>query len=158
MIVYLAGLIHGSVIDQCIAWRKQVVDYYSNWKGTGKPYADLCLIDPTNGEKDVALDGLSCSLPSRFILEKDYAAVKQSDLIVVNLNTFGVSRPPIGSICEIVFAWEHKKPVFAITTEDVYIRHPFISNMVSWYFESVEHMLKEKAIQSFYKTLHSAQY
>jgi nucleoside 2-deoxyribosyltransferase len=158
MYVYLAGLIQGSVIDQCIGWRKQIVQHYSDWKGTGTPYKDLFFLDPCNGEDNVAPDGLSSNIPSKVILDKDYNAIKKCDLFVANMENFGVSRPLLGTTMEIAFAYGFHKPIIMVTKEEVYRKHPFVSNMVSWYFDSVEEMLERKAINQFYKSQHSAQY
>jgi nucleoside 2-deoxyribosyltransferase len=158
LIVYLAGLIQGSVIDKCIGWRRQVVEHYSNWKGTGKPYRDLEFLDPCNGESNVSKDGLSSNLPKRVILDKDYNAIKKCDLFVGNMDNFGVDRPLLGTTMEIAFAYSFHKPIILITKEKVYREHPFVSQMVSWYFETVEEMLENKAINQFYKSWNSAQY
>lgn len=60
------------------------------------------------------------------------------------------------SIMEIALAYEFKKPIIMITTEEVYKKHPFTSTMVSWFFNSVEEMLEKKAINTFYKAFNSA--
>lgn len=158
MYVYLAGIIQGSVIDECIKWRRTVVDHYNNWKGSGIPYNDLYFIDPCNGEKDISDDGMTSNIPTKVILDKDYSAIKKCDLFIANMNKFGVDRPPIGTIMEVAFAYEFHKPIIMITDETVYYKHPFVSNMVSWYFKSVEQMLEAKAINQFYKAFHSVQY
>jgi len=158
MKVYLAGLIQGSVIDQCIGWRKKVVEHYSNWKNTGKTYGDLEFLDPCNGESDVSKDGLSSNLPKRVILDKDYNAIKKCDLFVGNMDSFGVDRPLLGTTMEIAFAHCFRVPIILITNDRVYKEHPFVSEMVSWYFETVDEMLEEKAINQFYKAWHTALY
>ena len=158
MKVYLAGLIQGSVIDKCIAWRKQIVTHYSNWKGLGKPYIDLDFLDPCNGETGLSDDGLASDVPKKVILDKDYNAIKKSDLFIANMNNFGVERPLIGTIMEIAFAYSFRIPIIMIAREQVYYEHPFVSNMVSWYFNTVEEMLETKAINQFYKAWNSARY
>jgi nucleoside 2-deoxyribosyltransferase len=151
MVCYLAGMIHGSVIKECKFWRRKIVEHYMNWKGTGQPYKDLYFLDPCCGEENVSSDGMTSDLPSKTILDKDYNAVKKCDLLVVNMDTFGIKRAPVGTIIETAFAYEFRKPIIMITDEDVYLRHPFVSNMVSWYFKSVDEMLNAKAINHFYK-------
>ncbi|MEM4260870.1 MAG: nucleoside 2-deoxyribosyltransferase [Candidatus Woesearchaeota archaeon] len=156
MKVYLAGIIDGTNIDKCKEWRTKIITHYTNWKNTGKNYGDICFLNPLNGEDQISDDGLSSHLPGKAILTKDYNAIKKCDLFIVNMDTFGVARPPIGTIMEIAFAYEFKKPVMMITTEELYKKHPFISNMVDWYFDSVDDMLNQKAINIFYKAWHSA--
>jgi len=156
--IYLAGIIDGEKIKNCKAWRKKITLHYTNWKDSKSNYGNICFLDPVNGEENISKDGLTSHVPSKAILIKDYNAIKNCDLVVVNMNTFGVKRPPIGTIMEIAFAFEFKKPIFMITKEKIYKKHSFVSNMVDWYFDSVDDLLEQKAINTFYKAFNSAQY
>jgi hypothetical protein len=155
MKLYLAGLMEESVLDKCIAWRKKIVDHYSNWKGSGKMYGDLCFLDPCNGE--IKKDGF-VPLPKKAIFDKDYICVRNCDLLIANLNTFGIKRWPIGTIMEVAWAKPFHKPVIMITSDLAVKEHPFPESIVSWYFKSVDDMLEKKAINHFYKAWHSARY
>ena len=158
MRIYLAGIIDGKHISECREWRTKIISHYTNWKGTEKNYGEICFLNPLNGEASISEDGLSSHLPSKAILIKDYNAIKKCDLFLVNMNTFGVDRPAIGTLMEIAFAYEFRKPVMMITSDDLYKKHPFVSNMVDWYFDSVDDILTQKAINTFYKAFNSAQY
>jgi hypothetical protein len=155
--VYLAGIIDGNHIDNCNEWRNKIIAKYSNWKNAGN-YGDISFLNPLNGETEIAKDGLSSNVPSKVILIKDYNAIKSSKLFIVNMETFGVQRPPIGTLMEIAFAYEFRIPIIMIAQEEVYKKHPFVSNMVHWYFDSVDEMLEAKAINQLYKAFHSSQY
>jgi nucleoside 2-deoxyribosyltransferase len=157
MLIYLAGIIDGKNIEKCKEWRTQIINHYTNWKNTNQNYGDVCFLNPINGENQISEDGLSSHIPSRAILDKDYNAIKKCDLFIVNMNVFGVNRPPIGTIMEIAFAYEFKKPIIMITQDEIYKKHPFVSNMISWYFNSVDDLLNQKAINIFYKAWHSSQ-
>lgn len=157
MTIYLAGYISGSVIEQCVEWRKKIREIYDNWKGKRYP---ICWLDPLNGENysEVSLDGSNGTIPKNAIVHKDYMCVKNSDLIVANMNTFGQIRPPIGTICELAWAFEFHKPIIMITDDSNYINHPFISYFVSWYVNTVDELIEKKIINQFYKSWSTAIY
>ena len=160
MKVYLAGIIPGGKeLEQAKEWRTKVIQHYSNWKGSGSNYGTLSFLNPLNGEiETISEDGMTSCVPPKAILTKDYNAIKKCDLFVVNMNTFGVTRPPLGTILEIGMAWEARKVIMMITQDELYKKHPFVSNMVDWYFDSVEDMLEKKAINILYKSFNSAPY
>jgi hypothetical protein len=157
MKIYLAGYINSEVIEECLGWRKRVRGFYDNWKGGPYP---IDWIDPLNGENfaEITMDGLKSKLPTNTIVHKDYRSVAICDLIVANMNTFGRSRPPIGTICEIVWAWEMHKPIIMITEDPIYKFHPFLEYFTSWIIPTVDELLEKKVINEFYKAWHSAQY
>jgi len=158
MKVYLAGIIDGKNIEKCREWRHKVIKHYTNWKNTGKNYGDLCFLNPLNGEDNVSPDGLTSNVPTKAILDKDYIAIKTCDLFIAYMENFGVERPMLGTIMEIAFAYEFRKPIILISDNELYKKHPFICNMVSWYFDTVDDMLKQKAINIFYKAFNSSLY
>lgn len=158
MSVYLAGYITDSVIDECVAWRKRLREVYDDWKGMGR--YPICWLDPLNGEdySEISHEGLKGVLPANAIVHKDYMCVKNADLIVANMNTFGQTRPPIGTICELAWAFEFHKPIVMITTDKNYINHPFMSYFTSWYVSSVDELIDKKVINQFYKAWSTAIY
>ena len=158
MRVYLAGYIQGEVIDECVAWRKKIREFYDNWKG-GKRYP-ISWLDPLNGEDfaEISPDGLKGVLPPNAIVHKDYTCIEKCDLIVVNMDRFGKARPLTGTICELAWGWEKHKPIVMITDEIQYIQHPFLAAFTSWVVPTVDELLDKKIINEFYKAWHSAQY
>jgi len=159
MKVYLCGYIQGDVIEQCYSWRKKIRSFYENWKGTGKNYP-ISFLDPLNGENfnEISPDGLKGCFPPNAIVHKDYNCVDKCDLVICNTDTFGQNRPLIGSIYELAWAYEKRKPVIMITNDIVFEQHPFITNTVSWYVKSVDELLEKKIINEFYKSFNSAEY
>lgn len=153
--VYLAGFIHGSVIEQCRGWRKKIRDHYSNYKGKEYP---IIWLDPMNGEETVSMDGLSSSSPPNAIIHRDYQCVMKSDIVVVNMDTFGADRPLTGTMFELALAWEHHKAIIMITNEKKYSDHPFLKNMVSNFTVSVEELLEKKIINFYFKGWNTAIY
>jgi len=157
--IYLAGYIQGEVIEQCVAWRKRIREHYDNWKGLNIKYPILWL-DPLNGEKfsEISPDGLKGVMPPHTIVHKDYTCVEKCDMIVVNMDRFGKSRPLTGTICELAWGWQMHKPIIMITDEDMYKFHPFLAYFASWIVPSVDELLEKKIINEFYKSFHSAEY
>ncbi len=153
MKVYLAGFIQGSKLKECIEWRKRVRNYY-------KLNPDIEFLDPFSGKDldSISQDGLNSSTPRNAIVHRDYAAVTGSELIVANMNTFGESRPPIGTICELAWAWENKIPIILISSDKNYVEHPFISYFASQTAKDVEDLLKHDMIGFFFQGLTHALY
>lgn len=156
LVIYLAGYIAGEVIDQCVGWRNKVIEHYMNWKDQGIPYP-IVFLSPCNGENfsEITPNGLKGCFPSQAIFHKDYTAIEKSDLIVANMDTFGMTRPPVGTISELTIAWTMHKPIILITNDIVYKEHPFIKYFTSWQIDSVDELLEKKVINQFYKALHS---
>ena len=158
LVCYLAGTMRGDCQEQCMGWRKQVRDYYANWKDTGRKYP-ISFLDPYNGiDEKLSNDGIKSDVPKNLIVHADCACIRNSDLVVANMNTFKKGRAPIGTISEVALAWEYKKAVVMITDDPVYINHPFMAYFTSWQVNTVEEMLEQKVLNQFYKRWHSAQY
>lgn len=154
---YLAGYIQGSVIEKCVAWRKKIRETYDNWPTGRYP---INWMDPLNGENfnEISPDGLKGVFPPNAIVHKDYNCVRKADLLIVNTDTFGQDRPLLGTVYELAWAYDWRKPVIMITDNVVWKNHPFVTNTVSWYVKSVEELLEKKIINEFYKSFHSAIY
>lgn len=156
--VYLAGYIQKSVIEECKAWRKKIREHYTKWKG-GKEYP-IVWFDPLNGEEkaEITPSGLVTNIPSNAIVHRDYQCVVKADVIVANMDTFGQDRPLTGTLFELAWAYEHRKPVILITNEDRYKYHPFMTNTASYIVESVDELLDEKILNFFFKGWNNAIY
>jgi hypothetical protein len=157
--IYLAGYISGEVITQCVAWRKKIVDYYENWKGN-QDYP-IIFLDPLNSKdyEKISKDGTTAEgIDSNAIIHRDYQCVMKSDLIIVNLDTFGMSRVPFGTIAECAWAWDKRKPIILISEDEVYHRHPFSRYFASCIVKNVDELLERKLINYFFKGWNSVQY
>jgi nucleoside 2-deoxyribosyltransferase len=155
--IYLAGFICGNKIKECTDWRKEIINYfYKNPKWNNQ----IKILDPLNGKDLETIDkeGLKSNIPGTAFVPRDHKCVKDSDLIIVNLETFGEKRPVIGTIFELAWAWIYRKPVITITTEDYYKHHPFIQASSAIIVNSVEEILENKYIQYFYHGTVSAKY
>ena len=157
--IYLAGYINNNVMEECIQWRKLIKDHYNNWKGNEK--YPIIFFDPLNSKEYEKIKGDGCEadgIPAHAIIQRDYQCVIKSDLIIVHLDTFGQSRHPIGSYCELAWAYEHKIPIVIISSDPTYKKHPFTSYMASWIVESAEELIEKKVINYFYKGWADANY
>jgi hypothetical protein len=149
--IYLCGYIGGpAVIDKCIAWRREIVDYYTNYKENKYP---IIWMDPLDGKNLNFLDkyGLRSNIPSHAIIHRDYQCVVRADLLIANMDTFGEERPLIGSVCEIAWAWDKRIPVIMITENPMYIEHPFTEYMASHIVKSVQDLIDKKIINYYHK-------
>lgn len=86
--IYLAGKIQGSCIDKCLAWRKEIIDYFSNYKNNGA--YPVVFLDALNSKEADSIDklGLTSALPPKFIYSKDMLSVKKADAIIANVEDY----------------------------------------------------------------------
>jgi len=142
--IYLAGYISGNAIEECLKWRNHLTDIYRKNK-------DIKFINPLAGHdtKSISDQGLTSDIPNKGIIYKDYISVSNSDLIIVNLDTFGEDRPLIGTIAELAWAWEKKIPVIAFGGRSYYYKHPFIDEFITVYEDNLENLIYNKYIEYF---------
>jgi hypothetical protein len=149
--IYLCGYIQASVIEQCKAWRQELMNCYNNYKGQKYPVEFL---NPLNGE-DMFLDLTKFDHKNfadnihNMILYKDIQAVKQSDLVICNPDTFNEKRPAYGTYAELGWAILLDKPVIMITKDEEIINYPFFKRFI--FVDSVEDLVNKKYINLFYK-------
>jgi len=135
VIVYLAGLI-STTHPESLAWRDEAA--FRLVENCG-----LDVLSPVRG-KDMATStdgGLSTpEQTNKSIILRDYNDIQQADILLVNLNLWGSSRPLVGTLMELAWAWEMKMPVVAVCSKgDRLMRdHPFVQECVSHYCETVE--------------------
>lgn len=134
--VYLAGLI-STDFKESLLWREHVEPAFL---GSG-----MQVLSPMRGKKTLDVfskDGGVTDpwLSAKDIIFRDYGDVSQADVILAHLETFGSPRPLIGTVCELAWAWQLKKPVVAIAAEDNYLmrKHPFIAECVAHYCDKLE--------------------
>ena len=173
MYVYLAGYMAGAKLKECTEWRKRIREHYRKWETisskkdtwaveTQDLAFPIAFLDPFNGKEIETIDkkGLTSSFPPNSIVHSDYMSVCKADIIVANLDTFGASRPSIGTHWELAWAWDKKKPFVLIVPEgmkEVYEKHPFTAQ-ASWIIESVDELLDKGVLESFYKRIAGAVY
>jgi nucleoside 2-deoxyribosyltransferase len=141
--VYLAGYISGNKIKECLEWRNTIIEYYKE--------SNYQFINPLCGHSlnRISKEGLSSDIPNKALVYKDYNSVVSSNLIIVNLNTFGEKRPLIGTICELAWAWYKKIPVIAIGNKENYTHHPFLEEFITIKLNSVCELLDTDYLSFF---------
>lgn len=113
--VYLAGKMAGLTKEEMSEWRNQATSWL--WEG-------FYVYDPSDTP-------LSENLTSREIVDSNKFQIRNSDLILVELNHDDVS---IGTIGEIVFAREHGKPVVAWGGASKIVEHPWVQDHITIHF------------------------
>lgn len=154
--LYLAGYISGGdALQKCISWRKQISDYFYK---NPKWHNQIRILDPLCGKnlESISLDGNKSDLSNRAFMLRDYHGVKQSDLLIANLDVFGCERPSLGTTFELAWAWESHKPVIVIGTDKNYIEHPFVQETAVLIVPNVEELLKSRTILYYFKGAVSA--
>jgi len=145
--VYLAGYISGEKIEECVQWRNNIEK--SIW-GTND-IEKIKFLNPLNVKEMGSIDkaGLTSNIPAEGIMHRDYMSVKEADLIIANMDTFGAARPLTGTLFELAWAYEWRKPVIVITEDPNFKFHPFITETASMIVPSVEKLLEEGYIEYF---------
>jgi nucleoside 2-deoxyribosyltransferase len=139
MNIYLAGLI-STEKPESLLWRDMIQSHWEN-----NPLIEvLSPLEKKRKLADTSPDGgvTSNGLTSKDILLRDLNDIQRSDVILANLNSFGSTRPLIGTIAELAWAWRDHKPIVAISYPDdpfAYLarNHPFLSAFVTHYCDSI---------------------
>lgn len=139
MIVYLAGLIstdHRTSLE----WREEAA-YRLSEKG-------LSVLSPLRGKDfsysqdgGITIDDIAgAQSTTKDCVMRDYNDIIRAGVLLVNLNTWGSTRPMVGTLMELAWAWQLRKPVVAVCGKDDYLmrEHPFIKDSVTHYCEAVE--------------------
>ena len=143
-VAYLAGLI-STEYPESLAWRLRVAPILEE--------AGFEVRTPLAGKsqlnKETVDGGITTVIATnREICIRDRRDVRESDVILANLNTFGCPRPLVGTIGELAWAWDDRTAVVAVAAEDNYLmrKHPFISEFVTSYQktldEAVDHLIR----------------
>lgn len=165
MYVYLGGYMSGEKLQETLYWRKYIRSSYKNYEESAEGNIvsfPIAFLDPYNGKEFESIDakGLESSLSPNAIYNGDYMSVQKADIIIANMNTFGSDRPMIGTIWELGWADEMRKPFILIVDKDkreTYEKHPFTrraSNIVC----SLEELVEKQILETFYRRIAGAIY
>ena len=177
MYVYLAGYMSGEKLKETTEWRMRIRKHYREWEQLpNSKYYDnrgdaipvkvqqysafpIACLDPYNGKEFTTIDkkGLKSHIPANAIIMGDYLSVSKADIIVANMDTFGASRPSVGTHWEMAWAWQMKKPIILISDNENYIHHPF-TGQSSWIVKDVDELLEKKVLETFYRRMAGAIY
>ena len=174
MYVYLAGYMSGEKLKETTEWRIKIREHYRKWEkktktiktvfglkdiNDGYKAFPIACLDPYNGKEFATIDkkGLKSHIPANAIIMGDYLSVSKADIIVANMDTFGASRPSVGTQWEMAWAWQLKKPIVLISDNENYIHHPF-TGQSSWIVKDVDELLEKKVLETFYRRMAGAIY
>lgn len=153
--VYLAGTMTSN--ENTFNWRihaerefkKYGIQSLSPFRGKSITHLKTST-NPEPGKSGVKDDGtiefadyseLTAGISSNRIVARDFADVRETDILLANLtNTIDI-RPSIGTISECAWAFALHKPVICIvdsTTNDNYYKHPFMQTFIHHWVDSVE--------------------
>jgi nucleoside 2-deoxyribosyltransferase len=134
-VCYLAGLI-STDFPQSISWRLAAESAL---------HEHATVLSPMRGKDDLfctSQDGglTDPSLTAGDIVLRDYNDIQTADIVLVNLDDFGSPRAPMGTLCELAWAWERRIPIIAVASPDNTLmrNHPFLKAMVTRYFEDLD--------------------
>jgi nucleoside 2-deoxyribosyltransferase len=135
-VVYLAGLI-STEYPESLEWRKRLEPLLQD--------SGFEVRTPLFGKQTLKTDSpdggiTSGSATAKSICLRDRRDVREADIVLAHLETFGSPRPMVGTIAELAWCWDQRTPVVAICARDNYLmrKHPFISEFVSHYVENEE--------------------
>jgi len=144
--IYLAGLI-STDYPASLEWRQYAESELAA--------AGATVLNPLRGKAnlcEVSLDG-GVTFPERTardIILRDHSDIQAADTILVHLEDFGSPRPLIGTLYELAWCWQLRKPVVAVAKADNYLMrtHPFVSESVAHYLPTIEEAIE--FIKSYY--------
>ena len=133
--IYLAGPITGLSFTESEDWRDQIKSVAS---ANPEKFGNMQFFSPLRGkdylkaEKSIkdTHDEFQFST-SKAIMLRDSYDVRTSAAVLVNL--LGATRVSIGTVMELAWAYEHRKPVVAIIEKDGNIHDHAMLNEAIWY-------------------------
>lgn len=133
--VYLAGLM-STDYPESFQWRWEIAPLLKKH--------NFNVVSPLFGKPNIFNDtkdgGItSSSSSSKSILLRDRRDVREADVVLVHLETFGSPRPLVGTIAELAWAYDQQTPVVAIAAplNTLMRTHPFIKEFVAEYVADI---------------------
>lgn len=132
--VYLAGPITGLTYAEARQWRKEFsydlpesIKCYCPLRGKNYLSSKRTLTAVATSNKPLST--------SKGILSRDHFDVMTCDVLVVNF--IGATRVSIGTVAEIAWAYNAKKPIVLIMDKDNIHDHDFINEMADFTVQSL---------------------
>ncbi len=139
MRAYTAGPITGFSYGEVTAWREIVakalnsvgIDVYSPLRG--KSYLEG--LGPLSVDADTHADGVHVG--PKGVMVRDHLDCTRADIVIAYLPES--TRPSLGTVMEISWAFDRRIPVVAVTPKDsLYFKHPMISEAISYRVDTIE--------------------
>lgn len=136
MKIYLAGPITGCTFDECTDWRERFTRLLD-------PLGIECLSPMRAKDYLKRVDKINGSYPelgplasSKGIMARDSWDCSRADLVLFNL--LGAKQVSIGTVMELAWAWDHKKPTVVIMESGNVHEHPMVDEAVKFRCETEE--------------------
>lgn len=124
--VYLAGPIEGVAEATKLGWRQlasNLLGEMHGWK-----VLDPCRRPPFHTNKKTRKNGTR-------LVRADLKDIKEADWVLLNLADRGAGKA-WGSLCELTYAYLHKKPVVTVLEKGT--RHPFVEYFSKKVFRDID--------------------
>jgi|MudIll2142460700_1097286.scaffolds.fasta_scaffold21582_4 hypothetical protein len=128
--VYLVGLIGSN--PQTYQWRRTVTKLLEDKFEVDDPTLSLFdkeLMKKAEGDTD-KMHKLVEAHQAEILLPKSFLSVQKADILLVNFQIYSDSRPIIGSIMELAWAYNQHKTVIGVRGTSYYSKHPMIRGIV----------------------------
>jgi nucleoside 2-deoxyribosyltransferase len=123
--IYLAGNISSDI--ETYKWREKATQLleaqYTILNPAANKFNKMLIKQHKTDLEEFKKDAIKKS--QGILIVKDYQLVVRADIILVNLQIITPDKPMIGTMFELAWAWQLKKPVIAIVDEGWYSKHPF---------------------------------
>lgn len=120
--------------EEASGWREQAKEYFEQY--------GITTLNPLDGKEDLrSLSGLDRQkqfLPQELIL-RDLRDIDNSDVVLVELAWF--DNTYIGTLMEIFYAWEHRKPVIAWTGVNYLHERSWLPGLITKSYSSLDDAL-----------------
>ena len=136
--VYLAGNISSN--PETYEWREVATQlltpYYEVLNPSSNPFNTALLKEFTGDIESFKVAAINRA--QHILLVKDYNLVLSANIILANMALVTPGKPLIGTLFELAWAWQLRKPVIAIVGDNWYCKHPFPTSTFAATANSVE--------------------
>ena len=129
MVVYLGGPMEGITLEESRGWR-ETATFFLNQRG-------ITVLDPTRRKR--FHDQPHSTNLSKKIVAMDLRDVKRADILLLNLKDRGAGKA-WGSLCELMYAYEHGKVIITVLEEGFY--HPFVEALSTEQYSTLDSALE----------------
>ena len=132
--VYLSGYMNNDV-PETKDWRNTASDYLS--------FEGIDTLDPWRGKTSSnGKINLEKKEP-RLLIDRDFNDCQRSDIILINLNQYGIQRQMIGTLAELGWAWALRKPTVIFAKEgEPNLNHPFVCGIATVVCNSLQEAIE----------------
>ena len=124
MNVYLSGPIYLNNKHETEFWRNEATKFLEQY--------GISTIDPCRAKATYQPEFFTCNE----ILFRDLKDIDKADVVLVNFNLHG-GKLPIGTVCEVMYAWMKQKPVVIVSNDPAIVNHPWMGALSVKIFKDI---------------------